>query len=376
MERTLLSTIQKDLKRKIILITGPRQTGKTTLTKMINPSFDYLNFDLAEHRLRLHEKSWDRKKSVVIFDELHKMKKWKSWLKGIFDTEGLSPALVVTGSAKLDLTKKMGDSLAGRFFEFRLHPLDLKEIKSELPTLQMDEAFKRLLTMGGFPEPFLENSLEFYGRWKHSHLDIIVKQDLIEIENIRQITSIETLIQLLRKQVGSTISYRSLANDLQTSDKTVKRWLDVLERSYIVFKVVPHHRNVARAILKSPKYYFYDTGQVLGNEGQKLENLTACALIKEIHYRQDVLGQEYTLRFIRDKENREIDFVILKNEKVHCFIETKWADEHPSPYLSYWEKELPEVQKIQLVGQLTQEKTYSKKLEIRKASHWLSKMEF
>ncbi|MBW6486007.1 MAG: ATP-binding protein, partial [Syntrophobacterales bacterium] len=262
MKRYLEEYIQKDLKRKIVLLTGPRQAGKTTLAKMLSNNFDYLNYDYAEHRLSLMDKSWDRSRELVIFDELHKLKNWKSWLKGIYDAEKIPPSLVVTGSAKLDVFKKAGDSLAGRFFQFRLHPLDLKEIKNVSGTDGLDEKLDRLLKIGGFPEPFLEGDETYYNRWKRSHLDIILKQDLIDLENVQQITSIETLIQLLRKKVGSPISYSSLAEDLQCSDKTVKRWLDILETLYVVFKVPPFHRNIARSILKSPKYYFYDTGQV------------------------------------------------------------------------------------------------------------------
>jgi len=284
MKRYLTNYILDDLKKKIVLLTGPRQSGKTTLSKMLSNNFDYLNFDNPEHRLGLIERSWDRSKDLIIFDELHKLKNWKSWLKGIYDTEGVQPRIIVTGSAKLDTYRKVGDSLAGRFFQFRLHPLDLKEINKINNPDNLQTVLEQLLDTGGFPEPYLEGNRRFYNRWKRSHLDIILKQDLIDLENIREITSIETLIQLLRKRVGSPVSYTSLAQDLQCSDKTVKRWLTILENMYIIFRIGPFHRNIARSILKAPKYYFYDTGQVIGDSGIKLENLTACALLKEIHY--------------------------------------------------------------------------------------------
>jgi len=376
MKRSIEDFIRKDLKRKIVLLTGPRQTGKTTLAKMLEKSFEYFNYDNPEHRLSLMEKSWDRAKPLVIFDELHKMKNWKSWLKGVYDTEVIPPSLIVIGSAKLDVYKKVGDSLAGRFFEFRLHPLDLKEIKRELGPDKLEEKLDRLLMLGGFPEPYLENDESYYNRWKRSHLDIILKQDLIDLENVQQIISIETLIQLLKKKVGSPISYSSLAEDLQCSDKTIKRWLTILERLYVIFKVPPFHRNISRSILKAPKYYFYDTGQVYDEPGMRLENLVACALLKEMHFREDCLGEKWNLYFVKNKDGRKIDFLLTKNEKPALMLEVKWSDAERSSNFSFFEKYLAGTKKIQIVKELKREKTYPDALEIRTAHNWLSEMRF
>ena len=374
MKRYLEKYIQKDLKRKIILITGPRQTGKTTLSKMLKDTYDYFNYDNAEDRLGLLEKSWDRSRELVIFDELHKLNNWKSWLKGIYDTERIPPAIVVTNSAKLDTYKKVGDSLAGRFFQFRLHPLDLKEIHHAHDPQDPSKVLDKLLETGGFPEPFLEGSQTYYNRWKKSHLDIILRQDLIDLENIHQITSVETLIQLLKKRVGSPISYRSLAEDLQCSDKTVKRWLSVLETMYVVFKVTPFHKNISRSLLKSPKYYFYDTGQVIGDPGTKLENLVACALLKEIHFRQDCLGEQWNLFYLRDKDGREIDFLMTQNDEPSLMVEVKWNDANLSSNFSSFDKYFSRIKKIQLVKELNREKTYRDGAQIRMAHNWLAEV--
>ena len=374
MKRYLEEYIQKDLKRKIVLITGPRQAGKTTLAKMLSRNFDYFNYDYAEHRMSLLDKSWDRSKDLVIFDELHKLKNWKSWLKGIYDTEGIPPSLVVTGSAKLDVSKKAGDSLAGRFFEFRLHPLDLKEIKDVTGPDKLEEKLDLLLKIGGFPEPFLEGDEAYYHRWKRSHLDIILKQDLIDLENVQQITSMETLIQLLRRKIGSPISYSSLAQDLQCSDKTVKRWLAILETLYVVFKVPPFHRNISRSLLKAPKYYFYDTGQAPEEPGMKLENLVACALLKETHFREDCLGEKWDVYYLKNKDGREVDFFLTKEDKPALMIEVKSSDPERSPNFSLFEKYLPGAKKVQIVKELKREKSYPNGVEIRTAHNWLSEM--
>ncbi|PXF57260.1 MAG: ATPase [Deltaproteobacteria bacterium] len=372
MNRYLEKYILEDLPSKIILLTGPRQTGKTTLSKMLISNYDYLNFDNPEHRLSLFERSWDRSKKLVIFDELHKLKNWKSWLKGIYDTEDFPPSILVTGSAKLDTYKKVGDSLAGRFFQFRLHPLDLKEIKKKLLPDSLSAALDQLLETSNFPEPFLRGTRRFYNRWKKSHLDIILKQDLLDLENVRQISSIEILIQLLRKRVGSPISYSSLAGDLQCSDKTVKRWLTILENMYVVFRVPPFHRNVARSILKAPKFYFYDTGQVLGNEGARLENLVAGALLKEIHFLEDCLGERCELYFLRTKDGREIDFFVTRDDSPLLMLEVKWSDSKPSRNFQAFSKFFPNTRKIQLVKGLDREKTYPDGAEIRSAHNWLA----
>ena len=303
------------------------------------------------------------------------MKNWKSWLKGIYDTEGVPPAIIVTGSAKLDVYRKVGDSLAGRFFQFRLHPLDLKEISHIIKPENLDSELDKLLNFGGFPEPFVDGSARFYNRWKRSHLDIIIKQDLVDLENIQQITSIETLIQLLKKRVGSPISYSSLARDLQCSDKTIKRWLSILENMYVIFQVSPFHKNIARSILKSPKYYFYDTGQVMGDSGAKLENLVACSLLKEIEYLADCQGEEKQLFYLRNKDGREVDFCITSGEKPEMMIEVKWRDENISSNFRIYQKIFPQAQMIQLVKELKREKTFPDGAEIRSVCKWLSKLD-
>ncbi|MBC6415625.1 MAG: ATP-binding protein [Bdellovibrionales bacterium] len=374
LKRYLSSYLLKDLKSKILVITGARQSGKTTLSKHLGLAFDYLNYDNRKHHKILIERSWDREKKYIIFDELHKKKHWKRWLKGIYDTEGLPPGMIVTGSARLDTYKRMGDSLAGRFFHFRLHPFDVKEIVN-LNLAKPEIALNQLLEFGGFPEPFLEAKTSFYGKWKKTQLDVILKQDLISLENVKSLSSIETLVQLLRDRVGSPLSYVSLAEDLNCSPKTVKNWLQILENLYVIFKINPWHKNIARSLVKAPKYYFYDTAQVRGSS-LRLENLLACTLLKEIHFRADVQGQDYELFYLRNKDKKEVDFLIVKDRIPLCMLELKSSKDTLSDGLNLFLRQLKNVKAIQLVQNLEREKTFPNGAEIRKASSWLSKVSF
>jgi len=308
----------------------------------------------------------------VIFDELHKMNQWKRWLKGIYDVEGVRPRLLVTGSSNLDTYKKVGDSLAGRYFQYRFHPLDLKEVSSLYPK---EEAFERLWNYSGFPEPFIKGTQVFYNRWKKSHHDIIIRQDLIDIQTVRDVKAIETLLELLRLNVGSSISYSNLARTLEKDAKTIKQWLQLLENLYVIFRVTPYHKRISRALLKEPKYYFYDVVQVK-DQGARLENLVATSLLKELHWLEDILGATTALHFLRTKEGKEIDFLVVINEKPYCLLEAKWSDDVPSKNFLYFERYFSKINKIQLVKEIKREKTYPNGLEVRGVISWLTKIDF
>ena len=370
MERYLNTALSEELGNKILLLTGPRQCGKTTLSKMLHADYQYINYDLAEHRLLLREKSWDRQRSVIIFDELHKMTGWKAWLKGIYDVEGLPPALLVTGSARLAAFRKTGDSLAGRHFQFRLHPLDLKEALA-FTDLGRDEIFDRLMTVGGFPEPFLNGTQRYYNRWKRSHVDLILKEELLTLSAVRDIQSIETLIELLRSRVGSPVSANSLARDLQKSPNTIQHWLKLLEDLYVIFKVAPYHKNIARALLKEPKYYFYDNGMVQGDEGTRLENLVACALFKEIHRAQDVDGENVDLYFIKNKDGQEIDFLVTREKQPYQLVEVKWKDASLSQNFKRFLAE-QSLKRVQVVGTIEEAKSFPGGERIEPAKDFLA----
>lgn len=350
MKRYLQKVLPSFLDKKIVLLMGPRQVGKTTLSKSLQADFAYYNYDIKKDVRVFQKQEWDRSKKLVIFDELHKMKKWKLWLKGLYD-DGLlqSQKVLVTGSARLDIAKKMGDSLAGRFFSFRLHPLDLKELKGRG---SLEDNYKKLITLGGFPEPFLGGSLKDSKIWRRSHLDLILRQDILSLEGLRDLEGLELLVQMLAERVGSPISINSLAEDLDRDDKTIKKWLQVLENFYVVFKVPPQSKNIARGLKKASKYYFYDLGRVEAEEGALLENLVALSLKKEIDFLEDSEGQKGKLLYARTKDHREIDFFVERARNTPMFIEVKLSDDQPSKNFDHFRKFYPEAECIQLVRNL------------------------
>ena len=282
---------------------------------------------------------------------------------------------LVTGSARLDIAKKVGDSLAGRYFLYHMHPIDIKEAVNNF-NISSKDAFNRILTVGGFPEPFLENNIGEYRRWKTTHSDIILKQDLIQLETVEEIVKIETLVELLRTRVGSTVSYANLARDLEVAPKSVKRWLNILENLFVIFSLTPYYENVSRSIRKSPKYYFYDSGMVQGDNGAKFENLVALALKKETDFRRDAFGEPLSMHFARNAEKEEIDFIILEDKKIKAAIECKWSDTAPHKGFKTIGVELGLKKGIQLVAECEQEKMYPFGVEVMDGVRWLERMEF
>jgi predicted AAA+ superfamily ATPase len=273
----------------------------------------------------------------------------------------------------------MGDSLAGRFFPYRLHPLDLWELSQK--KINLMKTYQQMKICSGFPEPFLEGSEGYYGRWSKTHLDLILKQDLLDLESVRNIGAMETLISLLQHRIGSTVSARSLAIDLQKDPKTIQNWIKILENLYVIFKVSPFHKNVARSLLKEPKIYLFDLARVRGDEGAILENLVALALRKQLDYLSDVRGISGELYFVRNRDGDEIDFYIhwdRSDKHKPLLIEVKKSDGNISngykKIAGYFQKAHQKVQRIQLVLNLDRERHYPSGEKVLSLLDWLSKV--
>lgn len=372
--RYLKQFISKDLEKKIVILSGPRQSGKTTLARNLEfERIEYLNFDEPEQRVRIIRKDWSRRADLVVLDELHKMPRWKSWIKGVYDTEGVRPRLLVTGSARLDIPRRGGDSLAGRHFLYRLHPFSVAELARTEDT-DPEGVLAGILERGGFPEPFLSRSAPDARRWRRGHVDAILRHDLMDLGQIRNIVIVETLVELLALRVGSPVSFRNLAGDLQVTPQTVQRWILLLEKLFVVFIVRPYSKSLARSLLKEPKIYFYDTGRVTAQGGARLENAVACALLKHLDFLADTQGVQTNLCYLRDREHREVDFLTVLDNKPHTMVEVKAGDNAFSSSLRYFGERLAVTESVQLVQGLDRPST-SRFGSIHNAALWLSKLD-
>ena len=358
--RYLQALVEKDLAKKMVFIGGPRQCGKTTLAKSILEKLKsgrYFNWDDDLDRRDILKRQWQDSDQLLIFDELHKYPKWKNWIKGIYDKQHDTHQMIVTGSARLDIYRRGGDSMFGRYHYWRLHPFTLSELPAGIKPAQ---AFTRLMTQGGFPEPFFMDDPADVRRWRKERYSLILKDDVRDLESVKNIQMLGLLVDLLKQRVGSFCVASNLAEDLGVAPFTIQSWLQVLERLYFIFIVKPYTTNIARAIQKPPKIYFYDNGDVDDPDGARFENLVATHLLKRIHYLEDRDGYSYELCYIRDKEKREVDFVIVKDKKVIELYEAKYSDDKVSSHLRYYTERLNPIKSVQIVANLKRSYTAGK----------------
>ena len=323
MKRYLDSQIRQDLQKKMVMLTGPRRVGKNNLSQQLLIECEdgqYLNFDVPAHRAVLQAQSWRQSAPLLVFDEIHKMRDWKTWLKGAYDGRAPGQSLLITGSARMDTFRQAGESLAGRYFRMRLHSLSVREwCDSTNATPQV--ALAHLLLRGGFPEPALADDDIQAQRWRTDYFAGLVREDVLEFSRVQELNAIRLFVEMLRSRVGSPLSLASLARDLNLSPVTVSKYLDILESLFIVFVVRPWHRNIARATLQAPKVYFYDTGMVQGDAGLQFENLVACHLLKNVQWQQDTQGAEVGLHYVRTKDDAEVDFCLSQGDTLTHLIE-------------------------------------------------------
>ena len=349
---------------KMAFVSGPRQCGKTTMAKLLlaqRSSGLYRNWDDVVFR-----RQWVKNPSaivpapkknatpLIVLDEIHKAKGWKQALKGVFDTLTQPADILVTGSARLSVYKKGSDSLTGRYFHFRMHPLTLGELEStdslapddvlsalfhrtQRPTKATLSAFDALLKFGGFPEPLLGQNERKARLWRRNRIDTVIREDVRDLTRIPELGRIEMLAALLPERVGSLFSMTSLRENLEVSFDTVRRWTDLLKDLYYVHEIKPHHESIVRSLRKEGKIYMWDYGEV-PEPAARFENMIANHLLKACHLWTDTGEGTFELRYLRNKEKQEIDFLIVRDKHPWLPVEVKRADEDPSPN---WRRFLP-----------------------------------
>ncbi len=374
--RYLTDVLGRDLAKKMVLLSGPRQAGKTTLAQsLLGGRGEYLNWDIRRDQKIIRDMAWPKDVPLVVLDELHKYVNWKNFLKGVADAFHNRPALLVTGSARLETLRHEGDALTGRCYTYRLHPIDLAESKLFLGKGSPEKRLERLMMTGGFPEAFLNpNDAE---RLRNDRLDLVVQEDLRDLSRSNSVRGLKLLIELLRERVGGPLNCANLAQDLSVAPATVKAWVHLLEILYVVFLVPPYAAGLARSLRKEPKVYFYDAASVSSPnpEGAVLENLVACALLKYVQAARDAYGKRMDLFYFRDREKREVDFVVTLNRRPFWCIEVKTGDDRLSASLSYLHQRICPVASWQLVRDVTRSQEISG-IKIVPLATWLDCLDF
>ncbi len=354
----------------MLFFIGPRQAGKTTVSLMakeLTDQFTCLNWDNLDHRAIILKgtasvsdyvglNKLSSKTPVVVFDELHKYGKWKIFLKGFIDVNKGKVHIIVTGSSRLDAYRKGGDSLMGRYFPYRLHPLSLAELhRVDLSDNEIQKPedhskdLQKLWEYGGFPEPFLKQDKRFLNRWKSLRQRQLVKEDIRDLSRIQELGQIELLVEILKHQSSQLTNYTTLASKVGVSVDTIRRWIKTLQAFFYCFTLQPWSKNVPRSLLKEPKIYLWDwTGVV--DEGERFENLVACHLLKAVHLWTDRGLGDYGLWFIRDKEKREVDFLVTRNKEPWFLVEVKFSQNvNISRNLFYFQEKLKAKHAFQVV---------------------------
>lgn len=339
--RYLEVAILKDLKEKMVFLGGPRQVGKTTFSQGLLKNYRdehpaYLNWDNVEDKRKILAGTWPKEERLIILDEIHKFVKWRSLVKGYFDKLRNTHQFLITGSARLDYYRKGGDSLLGRYHYYRMHPLSLPEVSKDFSK----ESMNQLLQFGGFPEPFLQKDVSSLKRWHRQRRERVIYSDIRDLESVKEISNIELLADALPERVGSPLSRKNLAQDLEVDFKTVEKWLTILENVYYCYRILPYGAPRIKAVKKEQKIYFWDWSEI-DDEGARWENFVASHLLKYCHYEEDTRGDRMELRFLRDIEKREVDFVVLRNKKPIFAVECKSGEKSASPALKYFSERTP-----------------------------------
>ncbi len=353
--------------RQMAMVSGPRQVGKTTTCRLLADV--YLNWDNGDDRAlvlrgpsavaeRLGIQRLRVSVPTVLFDELHKFSKWKQFLKGFFDTYGGQTHILITGSSRMDVYRRGGDSLMGRYFLYRMHPFTVAEaVRQDVPDSDRvvrspisisEDDFSALWTHGGYPEPFIKRDIRFTRRWRALRMQQLLREDVRDMTQIQQLGQLETLAALLSARSGRQLVYSSLAAEVQASVDTIRRWIATLCHLQMGFLVRPWFKNVSRSLRKEPKWYLRDWSAI-DDSGSRAETFIACHLLKAVEGWTDLGLGTFDLGYLRDKQQREVDFIIVRDGKPWFLVEVKTGDDALSPSLKYFQDQLNAPHAFQVV---------------------------
>jgi len=363
--RYLSEGVLGDLQEKMVFIGGARQVGKTTFAvKIIGEKigkFAYYNWDNRSDRQAIMRSDWPGDAGLIILDEIHKLRSWKRLIKGEYDKLKERYRFLVTGSARLDIYRRGGDSLQGRYHYYRLHPFSLAELLGDPPRLEVmkeipvgdrphPEEFEALFKFGGFPEPLFRADERLLRRWHNEKIERMVREEITEIEQVRDLGRLKLLSDMLPARVGSLLSVNALREELEVSHRAVSSWLGILETFYYQFGIHPYVGKALRSIKKQPKLYLWDWSEV-DDHPARFENLVAAHLLKACHYLHDREGHKAALHFLRNVDKKEVDFLVTVDQKPWFAVETKLSERSVSPSLLYYQERL----KIPFVYQVIRE---------------------
>ncbi len=392
--RTIIPLLENTIEthNKMAFISGPRQVGKTTLARQYQTQFwqsSYFNWDnILNQKTLIRDPYFFQKENrdptkpfLMVFDEIHKFGRWKNYLKGAYDEFKNDFRFLVTGSGRLEIYKKGGDSLLGRYFSIPLYPFTLGELAGRCPSLNefrgqlsagteairdVRSTYDQLFNFSGFPEPFLQASHDFYNRWFQERKNLLLREDIRSIAQIRDLSLLEVLSHLIPERIGSPLSINSLREDVGVAFETVRDWLLLLDRFFYLFRITPFSGKLARSLKKEAKVYLYDWVEI-GDEGARFENLVALHLLKTVKT-WEAMGQgPISLHYVRDKEKREVDFCLVEKNKPLLLIECKATDEELSPHLLYFQRRF----RVPVAIQLLHKPNIKKKLKTDGLVQWI-----
>jgi hypothetical protein len=353
---------------KMAFVAGPRQVGKTTICRLLAHSRNsddlYFNWDDQAFRAEMIKVPYGAvdafrpqgtMRPIAVYDEIHKYPRWKQFLKGLYDTRKDRLDIVVTGSGRLDYYQRGGDSLLGRYLQYRMHPLSVRELSGKYHAMKdynpnetageimeraasnpsEEKALSELLRWGGFPGPFSRKNVRLWRLWVQDRKRLLVREDIRDLTNVHSVSHIEMLMALLPGRIGNPLSLNAIAGDIGVSQPTVDSWIGYFERLFYLFRVPPYAGKLARAIRKDRKAYLWDWSE-LEDEGVKFENLIASHLLKWCDFAENFGFPPLSLHFVRDKDKHEVDFLMTLEKKPWILIETKLSETRPGPWLDYF----------------------------------------